>query len=325
MQWMSPFPFVYHFLLLLPFFPGQNGENKFIEWSTDTIVVWEGDSINITCSKNSSENEVGTYLRTGTPPANIVYVSTRNTSYIHPDFANRTEFLNGRTTLTITVHNVQKSDSNIYLCKSYITKNNSHIRHDGNTITVVVKAKTNGIIGQSPLSVIAQQGESINIICTSESSNEGIIFFKTHMQLEKVLYVSSQNTVTISPAFANRLECSNQEKKLVITLHNLQKNDTDLYMCAAVLKNFSLMMSESGTMVLVEGGEQTACNISSLAIYPLIIVVVLLSSALICYILHRVNMKKYFQKKKRNVVYEDMSFSSRSNTLVRTNTYSNGN
>ncbi|NXJ15990.1 CD7 protein, partial [Odontophorus gujanensis] len=141
---------------------------------------------------------------------------------------------------------------------------------------------------------------------------------KTHIQLEKVLYVSSQNAVTIFPAFDNRLEYSNQENKLVITLHNLRKNDTDLYVCAAALKTSSLIMSEGGTMVLVEDGEQTACSISSLAIYPLIVMVVLLLSALICYILHRVNMKKYFQKKKRNVVYEDMSFSSRSNTLVRT-------
>ncbi|OXB54998.1 hypothetical protein ASZ78_005970 [Callipepla squamata] len=122
---------------------------------------------------------------------------------------------------------------------------------------IISKAKTNGVIDQSPLSVIAQQGESINITCTLESAHEEIIFFKAHIQLEKLLHASSQKAVTISHAFANRLEFSNQEKELVITLHNLQKNDTDMYVCAAVLKN-SLTMSESGTMVLVEG---TVCLI----------------------------------------------------------------
>lgn len=35
-------------------------------------------------------------------------------------------------------------------------------------------------------------------------------------------------------------------------------------------------------------------------------------------------VKKYFQKKKPNVVYEDMSYNSRRSTLVRTNTYRRG-
>ncbi|POI23875.1 hypothetical protein CIB84_012377, partial [Bambusicola thoracicus] len=185
--------------------------------------------------------------------------------------------------------------------------------------------KSNGIIEQSPLSVRAQQGESINITCVLKSSHEGIMLLRIHMQLEKVLYVLSQNTTTIFPTFANRLDYSKQEKKLVITLHNLQENDTDIYVCAAVLKNSSLSVSESGTMVLVKGEKQTACRTSSLAIYIPIIVVVLLLSTLIGFILTRINKKKIFQKRKMNVVYEDMSFSSRSNTLVRTNTYSRDN
>lgn len=328
MQWMSPLPLVYLLLLLLPFFPGQHGEeNKFTEWSTDIISVWEGDSINVTCSKNSSENEVGTYLRTRTTRTNIVYVSAKNTSSIHPNFANRTKYSKEGRNLIITVHNVQKSDSNIYYCSSYTKKNGRHFRQDGKSVTVVVRAKTNGVIEQSPQSVSTQQGESINITCVLKSSHEDeeIMLLKIHMQLENVLCVSSQNTSTISPTFANRLECSKQEEKLVITLHNLQESDTDIYVCAAALKNSSLAVSESGTMVLVKGGKQTVCSTSSLAIYIPTIVVALLLSALTCYILSRIDMKNFFQKKKINVVYEDMSFSSRSNTLVRTNTYSNNN
>ncbi|NXC47297.1 CD7 protein, partial [Penelope pileata] len=144
------------------------------------------------------------------------------------------------------------------------------------------------------------------------------ILLKMHIQRKRVLYVSSQNAPTIFPAFANRLEYSKQEKKLEVTLHNLQKNDTDIYLCAAVLKNSSLFISsDRGTMVLVQGGEQTERCDSSWDIYGLIIVVVLLFSALVCCVFYRVNMKKYFQKRKPNVVYEDMSYSSRRNTLVR--------
>lgn len=320
MQWTSPLPFVYLLFLLLPFFRGQNGEeNKITDWSTDIISVWEGDTINLTCSKNSSENEVGTQLRIRAPPTNIIYFSTKYAPYIDPAFANRTKYLNEGTNLTITVHNVQKSDSNIYLCIHYSVVNERHFKEFGKAVILVVKAKSSGVIEQSPLSVHAQQGESINITCVLKSSNEDeeIMLLRLHRQLEKVLYVLSQNTTTISPTFANRLEYSKQEKKLVITLHNLQENDTDIYVCAAVLKNSSFSVSESGTMVLVKGEKQTACSISSLAIYIPIIVVALLLSALICFILNRINKKKFVQKRKIDGVYEDMSFSSRSNTLVR--------
>ncbi|NXA29843.1 CD7 protein, partial [Ibidorhyncha struthersii] len=142
---------------------------------------------------------------------------------------------------------------------------------------------------------------------------------KTHKQPESVLYVSSQNDSIIFPAFANRLEYSKEDKKIVITLHNLWKNDSDMYVCAGVLKNApSLSVNRSGTIVLITEVEQTDCSNSYWVTYGLIIVVALLFSALICCSLYRVNMKKYFQKRKPNAVYEDMSYCSRRNTLVRT-------
>ncbi|NXJ45649.1 CD7 protein, partial [Spizaetus tyrannus] len=141
---------------------------------------------------------------------------------------------------------------------------------------------------------------------------------KTQIQPERVLYVSSQNGSTIFPAFANRLEYSKEEKKILITLHNLQKNDSDIYVCAGMLKNSTfLSVNRSGTMVLVKEVEQTHCSNNSWDIYGLIIVVALLFFALICCTLYRVDMKKYFQKRKPNAVYEDMSYSSRRNTLIR--------
>ncbi|OWK53862.1 hypothetical protein RLOC_00008625 [Lonchura striata] len=76
-------------------------------------------------------------------------------------------------------------------------------------------------------------------------------------------------------------------------------------------------------MVLVKEVEQ-ACEKSSWDSYVLGTVVALLFCALVCCTLYRVEVKKYFQKKKPNVVYEDMSYNSRRSTLVRSNTCSRG-
>ncbi|KAM7089281.1 T-cell antigen CD7 [Ciconia maguari] len=301
------------------------GEN---EQSTDVISVWEGDSINITCLMEGSENEVGTYLTTSIQPVHVVYVSKQNTSYVLPALANRIKYSKEGRNLRITLHNVQESDSNIYLCTTFIKNDGHHKKLNGKTTTVVVKAKASGVFEQSPLYVNPQQGQSVNITCALKSSHEyeEIFLLKTHRQPESVLYVSSQNASTIFPAFANRLEYSKQEKKIVITLHNLQKNDGDIYACAGVVKNSSfLSVNRGGTMVLIKEVEQTDCSNSSWAIYGLTIVVALLFSALICCTLYHVNVKKYFQKKTPNVVYEDMSCSFRRDTLIRANTYSIGN
>ncbi|KFO71656.1 T-cell antigen CD7, partial [Cuculus canorus] len=144
------------------------------------------------------------------------------------------------------------------------------------------------------------------------------LLLKTHTQPEKVLHVSSQNVATIFPAFAKRLEYSKQEKKIVITLHDLQKTDTDIYVCVGVLRNSSfLSVNRNGTMMLIKEEEQRDCSNSSWVFYSLIITVALLFSALIYCTFSRVYIKKYFQKRKPNAVYEDMSYSSRRNTLVR--------
>ncbi|XP_064323485.1 T-cell antigen CD7 [Phalacrocorax carbo] len=307
---------------------GKKKEGGGNEQSTDIISVWEGDSINITCSMKGSENEVGTYLTTSIRPVNVIYVSNQNTSYILPALANRIKYSKEGRNLRITLHNVQESDSNIYLCTKFIKKKGHHKKLNGKTTIVVVKAKTSGDVEQSPLYINSQQGQSVNITCTLKSSQEDeeIFLLKTHMQPESVLYVSSQNVSTIFPAFANRLEYSKQEKKIVITLHKLWKNDSDIYVCARVKNSSFLSVSRSGTMLLIKEVEQTDCsNSSSWGIYGLTIVAVLLFSVLIHCTLHRVNMKKYFQKRKPNAVYEDMSYSSRRNTLTRNNLYSTGN
>ncbi|NWY49831.1 CD7 protein, partial [Chionis minor] len=326
MPWISHLSAAFLFLLLLPCFPGQNGGEN--EQSTDVISVWEGDSISITCSR--PENEVGIYLNTLIQPINVFYLSEKNDSYTFPAWNNRIKYSKEERNLRITLQNVQESDSNIYVCTKYFLSKGHHKTLKGKTTIVVVKAKVGEVVEQSPLYASPQQSQSVSITCALRSSHEeeGIYLLKTHMQPETVLYVSRQNNSTISSAFADRLNYSKEEKKIVVTLNNLQENDSGIYLCAGMLKNApSLSVSRSGTIMLIKVKE-AGCSWnshSSWGIYGLATMVVLLFSALMCSTLYHVNIKKSFQKKNPNAVYEDMSYSSRRNTLVRTNTYSAGN
>ncbi|NXM37528.1 CD7 protein, partial [Gymnorhina tibicen] len=137
---------------------------------------------------------------------------------------------------------------------------------------------------------------------------------RTWVQPGMVLYVSNLNVPTVSTGFASRLDYSREGNRTVITLHNLQEKDSDNYVCVEEVKNSSLL-SASGTMVLVK--VEQACEKSSWDLNTLIVLVALLFCALVCCTLYRLDVKKYFQKKKPNGVYEDMSFNSRRSTLVR--------
>ncbi|NWR31907.1 CD7 protein, partial [Tachuris rubrigastra] len=327
MLWMSCLPTASLCLLLLPCFPAQNGGKN--EQSTDVINVWEGDSISITCSISDFGTHLGMHLKSSRKAVNVIYFSMDSTSHISPDLANRTECSRDGRKYTATLHNVQESDSNVYQCTETVTFNDHHEILDGKRTIVVVKARTGGALKQSPLYASPQQGQSVSITCVMNSSRgDGEIYLlRTHVQPKSVLYVSNQNTSRILPAFAGRLEYSKEGRQIVITLRNLQENDSDNYVCAEEVKDVknTRLLSASGTMLLVKGGQahsQQACRDTSWVIYSLLIVVVLLFCALVCCTLYRVNIKKYFQKKPPNVVYEDMSYSSRRNTLARTNTYS---
>ncbi|XP_059720064.1 T-cell antigen CD7-like isoform X2 [Haemorhous mexicanus] len=185
-------------------------------------------------------------------------------------------------------------------------------------------AKSRRPLEQSPLHANPEQGQSVNITCVLKSSHEDerFILLRTHVQPGRVLSVSNLNGSEVSPAFGNRLEYSKEGNRIVVFLHELQEKDSDNYICAQEVRG-SPLLSASGTMVLVKEVEQ-ACEKSSWDLYALLMVVAVLCCALVCCFLYHVDVKKYFQKKKPNVVYEDMSYNSRRSTLVRTNTYSRG-
>ncbi|NXW74435.1 CD7 protein, partial [Hirundo rustica] len=318
MLWMSCLPNASLLLLLLPCFPTQDGGGN--EQSTEVISAWEGDSINITCPMNGSQNQVVMYLKAVTQNLNVIYFHKEKQPKINPEFADRIEYSEEGENLRITLHGLQESE--IYLCFEIVEINGHHKDLYGKTTIVVVKAKSSRALEQSPLHANPEQGQSVSITCVLKISPEHEEFYllRTHVQPGTVLSVSHLNLSEVSPAFGNRLEYSREGNRVVITLHNLQKEDSDKYICAEQVKG-SPLLSASGTMLLVKEVEQ-ACGKSSWDLYVLLTVVALLFCALVCCTLRHVDVKKYFQKKKPNVVYEDMSYISRRSTPVRNNTYS---
>ncbi|NXX31300.1 CD7 protein, partial [Nicator chloris] len=322
MLWMWCLPNASLFLLLLPCFPAQDGGGK--EQSTDVISAWEGASITITCPMNDSQNQVAMYLRTIRQNLNVIYFPKDEPPNINPDFANRIQYSKEGENLRITLHRLQESDSKSYLCYEMVKTNDYHKILCGRTTLVVVKALSSRPLEQSPPHANPEQGQSVSITCVLGSSpgHEQFYLLRTHVQPGPVLSVANLNVSEVSPAFGSRLEYSREGNRVVITLHNLQEKDSDNYICAEGVAG-SPLLSARGTMVLVKDVEQ-ACEKSSWGFYALLIVVALLFCALVCCTLHCVDVKKYFQRKKPNVVYEDMSYNSRRSTLVRTNTYSRG-
>ncbi|NXD28585.1 CD7 protein, partial [Spelaeornis formosus] len=322
MLWMSCLPNASLFLLLLPCFPAQDGGRN--EQSADVISAWEGSSISITCPISDSQNQVGMHLRAIRENLNVLYFSGKVLT-IHQDFANRIQCSKEGENLRITLHRLQESDSKIYLC-SEVVKINDHPKDlYGKTTIVVVKAKSNSSLEQSPLYANPEQGQSVSITCVLKISTEAEKFYllRTLVQPGTVLSVSNVNVSNVSSAFGNRLEYSREGNRMVVTLHNLQEKDSDNYICVGEVAD-SPLLSASGTMVLVKAEVEQACEKRSWGLYGLLIVVALLFCALVGCTLYHVDLNKYFQKKKPNVIYEDMSYNSRRSTLVSSNFYPRG-
>ncbi|XP_039572040.1 T-cell antigen CD7 isoform X2 [Passer montanus] len=253
----------------------------------------------------------------------VIYCLKEKSPSVNPTLDNRIEWSKEGGNLRTTLHRLKESDSGTYVCCETVEINRNPKQIYRKTTIVVVKAVSRRPVEQSPLHANPEQGQSVNITCVLKSSAEDeFLLLRTHVQPNEVLSVSKLNISKVSPDFENRLEYSKEGNRIVVTLHKLQEKDSDNYVCAQEVQG-SPLLSASGTMVLVKEVKQ-ACEKSSWELYGLLVVVALLFCALVCCTLYRVDVKKYFQKKKPNEVYEDMSYNSRRSTLVRSNTYSKG-
>ncbi|NXQ47780.1 CD7 protein, partial [Catharus fuscescens] len=208
MLWMLCVPSASIFLLLLPCFPAQDGGGN--EKSTDIISAWEEDSISITCPMNGSQNQVGMYLRNIRQNLNMIYFPKDKSQKVDCSFENRTKCSKEGETLRITLHRLQQSDSQIYLCSEIVKINGFPKELYGKTTIVLVKANSSRTVEQSPLYANPERGQSVNITCVYSSQAEKFYLLKAHMQRGKVLSVSKLNVPDVFPPFKDRLQYSRE-------------------------------------------------------------------------------------------------------------------
>ncbi|XP_034646385.1 T-cell antigen CD7 [Trachemys scripta elegans] len=186
-------------------------------------------------------------------------------------------------------------------------------------------------VTQEPAILMVNEGESVNITCsvTTKGTLVGMYLKKEVVNAMEVLYITNNGrTRTIDFRYKDRIEISVLQTDVWITLHQLQKNDTGLYVCReSVLENYEPnCVSSQGTILVVKEMEQAECHMASWMPYVLSFMALILVSALGYLILSHIDIKKHCQEgkeKQANIVYEDMSYTLRLNNLATVNPYNN--
>ncbi|XP_075759666.1 T-cell antigen CD7 [Pelodiscus sinensis] len=178
-------------------------------------------------------------------------------------------------------------------------------------------------VTQEPAILMVHEGESVNITCsiTNNGKLAGMYLRRVLVKAMHVVYIrNNSENHTANLRYKTRIESAVLSTGVRITLHGLQKNDTDLYVCqGSVLVNGDpRTVSGQGTMLVVKDMEQAECHVASWVPYALSFLTLLLVSVLGFLILSHVDIKKHCQKGKKNqanMVYEDMSFSRSFSTM----------
>ncbi|XP_036050468.1 T-cell antigen CD7 [Onychomys torridus] len=172
---------------------------------------------------------------------------------------------------------------------------------------------------QSSQVMIASEGDSINITCSTRGDLEGIYLKQSWPQGSDVIYFEDGNESTVDKRFSGRIDFSGCQNNLTITIRLLQLADTGVYFCEAVRRSMS---RGSSTMVVVteklsqeayrsrEPLRTSASLPAALAIGSFLIGLVL---GVLC-TLRKTQIKKLCASRDTNspcVVYEDMSYSKR--------------
>ncbi|XP_042639501.1 T-cell antigen CD7 [Orycteropus afer afer] len=182
-------------------------------------------------------------------------------------------------------------------------------------------------VHQSPRYVIAPEGGSVNIACSSNSSLKGVFLIRDWPTADdaKVIHYSEGKVPTVDELFRMRVNFSGSQQNLTITVHHLQPTDTGIYTCQAVLDD---IVSGSGTLVLVTGRRAESHQKDRWRAFSLFVALAVgcflagLGLGVVC-ALRRTQIKKLCSRRNQStaiVVYEDMSC-SRHNTLSVPNHY----
>ncbi|KAH0629539.1 hypothetical protein JD844_011678 [Phrynosoma platyrhinos] len=188
------------------------------------------------------------------------------------------------------------------------------------------------MVKQEPIVIIAEEGESVSMVCEfNHPTIIGLYLKRTLGKPMNVMYVSEHCTnKTENDAYKNRTKCLGLNNKTTITLRQVKKSDSDVYVCEGTLlikKEPNTMNSSSIILAVKEISQKNSTEHSSSPwmVYALIILSLLMVSILGYLFLSLINIKKYCKRGKEremsNIVYEDMTYSLRRNTVTKPNLY----
>ncbi|XP_036613328.1 T-cell antigen CD7 [Trichosurus vulpecula] len=178
-------------------------------------------------------------------------------------------------------------------------------------------------VKQFPILIMAQEGDTINITCATIGESIGLYLKRNIVRPMDVLYFSRKNETIITKSYENRTIISGSLNNLVITITNIQLNDTDVYACQATA---STNLLGNGTVVMVTEKKwiKEKGNLKNLQVGVILIVASFFIGLALWPLF--VMLKKWVHnlRKTQNpscIIYEDMSYTIQRNTICRDNQY----
>lgn len=175
-------------------------------------------------------------------------------------------------------------------------------------------------VHQTPRVVIASEGDSINITCSTRGDLEGLLLKRIWPQASDVIYFEDEEEPTVDRTFSGRIDFSGSQKNLTITMHLLQPADTGAYICEAVRKVSvhglftTVLVREKLSHEAYRSREPLQTSVSLPAAIPVGFFLTGLILGVLCSMLWKTQIKKLCASGNKDslcVVYEDMSCSNR--------------
>ncbi|XP_040186091.1 uncharacterized protein LOC120918528 [Rana temporaria] len=202
------------------------------------------------------------------------------------------------------------------------------------SVTVALDSCLNNgsyLVKQEPKQLLLNPGETAIINCTLISAKEQKMkIFNFRKRFTKLMTIVANGTKYVNSAtYRNRLKCSGQAPHFTLMLKNVTHDDSDFYLCDAIVGDFVDIIGE-GTFIFVGKQEVTekeneteepnvnqASNSSKYIIISIIAGLLLLLLALFVFV-------RYYKTEKKNPnhnTYVDMTQTLRRNTMQNNNVY----